>query len=184
MKIFKRNEDQYTFFSRLVFFLFISILANYCNYQNNIPEQKLDFGYTSIESLIIETFRVVKEQDEKTFDYIRLQDKEFKKLVYPYLPEAKQGITPVDYWSWLVPDFIKGKKFLFEKMKSDIELVSIGKPKKILQFGPIKLHRNIPVTLGRPDGRGGYKDTAVYDNIFTAIVEIDGLYRLFNMTVD
>lgn len=148
------------------------------------PDQQLTFGYTSIENLIRETFRIIKHEDPMTFDYVMVSGNELKNVIFPHLPEAQNNISVEDYWGWVLPDRKKGKSFLFNKLPENIELISIGKPKKILKFGPVKLHRNIPVTLGERDEKGNLSKKTTFSKIFTAIVEINGLFRWLSITID
>ncbi len=155
----------------LLFFLFLFFFS--CS------EKTIEFanGEKSLEKLVNSITTAIKKNDEPLFRQKMITKKEFIKLVYPHLPEKKSGISGIDYWGLMIPDMIKGPRRALRKF-ANYEFVKIGQPKKVLHYGEIKIYRDIPITFKKDDNEISTSE------IFKAIVEYKGSFKLFNITFE
>jgi len=148
----------------------------------------LSKGFASAHELVQHQLNCIQTNDQKCFDAGLITYQEFKISVYPYLPEAKNaagGISLEDYWGWTVPDRLKAKKALFTRFGgAPLVKFTIGEPKKNMNLGAIKLHRDIPLYA---DFRNPEKNTIysmITTDFFKAVVEVNGQFKLLNMTYE
>lgn len=140
-------------------------------------------GFASIEVLAEHHLNCIATNDTACLNSQLLSFAEFHSSVYPYLPEAKDGsIAENDYWGWTLPDRQKAVKKLFERFggKRPTSL-KVGQPKKVMQLGPLKLHRDIPLSVVWTDEKSNKSETLSTSEILKAVVEIQGQYKLWNI---
>ncbi len=143
-------------------------------------------GYSSIEALAADHLNCIVANDAACLHSQLLSLAEFHNSVYPYLPEAKDGsIAENDYWGWTLPDRQKAVKKLLERFGgSKFTSLRIGQPKKVLNLGPLKLHRDVPLYAIWTDEKSKNTETLSTSEILKAVVEINGEYKLWNMTYE
>lgn len=148
----------------------------------------LSQGFASMQELIQHQLNCIETNDQKCFDSALISYQEFKMSVYPFLPEAKKttgSISLEDYWGWTVPDRIKATKALFARFGgAPLVKFTIGEPKKVMNLGAIRLHRDIPLYA---DFRNAEKQTIhsmITTDFFKAVVEVNGQFKLLNMTYE
>lgn len=148
----------------------------------------LSQGFSSIHDLVQYHLDCIQTNDQKCFEGRLISYQEFRNSVYPYLPEANKkvgGISEEDYWGWTLPDRIKATKALFTRFGgAPLVKFTIGVPKKTMNLGAIKLHRDIPLYA---DFRNPEKNTIhsmITTDFFKAVVEVNGQFKLLNMTYE
>ncbi len=115
--------------------------------------------------------------------YFTISQREFHDLLYPHLPE-KGTIPEADYWFMVHNDTIKSLSAAMDVFPG-ARLVDIGNPAKKVQYGSLVIHRDIPVTVEFPSRVEGVPATRkTYPDMFKAVVEINGVYRLWNFDFD
>jgi hypothetical protein len=117
-----------------------------------------------------------------------LSYKEFTDSVYASLPEGKDPVANISadvYWGWILPDRKKGLKKLFERF-GGMKLVSytLGEPKKIMKLDRINLQRDIPLQVEFFDMKEKKKHILTSSEILKAVVEVNGQFKLWNLTYE
>jgi len=163
-------------------------------------EKSFAYGFLSKDDLIQKVFfqlsrekkHIKKPGQEKNsgndcrlsvISYFTISQREFHDLLYPHLPE-KGTIPEADYWYMVHNDTIKSLAAAMDVFPG-ARLVNIGNPAKKVQYGPLIIHRDIPVTVEFPshvEGVPAIRKT--YPDLFKAVVEINGVYRLWNFDFD
>ncbi len=117
-----------------------------------------------------------------------LSYKEFTASIYASLPEGKDpvaNISPDVYWGWILPDRKRGIKKLMERF-GGMKLVNytLGEPKRVMKLDGIKLHRDIPLFAEFLDAKDNKKHQLSSSEILKAVVEVDGSFKLWNLTYE
>ncbi len=153
--------------------------------KKNIP---LNGAFDKVTALAEHQLRCLETNDVACFNRGLLTYQEFHDSVYQYLPEGKDKVANISedvYWGWTLPDRKKAVKKLFEQF-GGMKLVSftVGTPKKILNLDSMKLHRDIPLDVEWLDAKQNKKAFIHSTEILKAVVEVNGQYKLWNMTYE
>ncbi len=145
-------------------------------------------GFSSPKALVEYHLGCIAANDEKCFSSALLTRQEFRSSVYPYLPEAKEkggGISEADYWAWTVPDRAKAVRAVFTRFGgARLVKVNIEKPRKIIDAGPIRILRDIPIFADFENPQTKTVHSMITTDLFKAVVEIQGKYKLWNSTYE
>lgn len=148
----------------------------------------LSQGFGSIQDLVQYHLNCIQTNDQKAFEARLITQKEFHDSVYPYLPEANQkagGVAEEDYWAWTIPDRMKATKALFTRFGgAPLVKFTVGDPKKIMKLGAIKLHRDIPIYADFRNPEKGTVHSMITSDFFKAVVEVNGEFKLLNLTYE
>jgi len=140
--------------------------------------EPLRFGYSSLESLTQHMASLLIQGREETFRELMLSDGEFKASVHPQLSKNPKNNMPAqDYIFFVRTASEKGINNLFKEatLFKDASF-SFGKPAKTEKWGDLIVHKNIPLII-----KSGEQEF-VSDKVFSAVVEKDGLFRLWSTT--
>lgn len=147
---------------------------------------KADFD--SIRSVVDFHTAQIAANDSTAFTSRLVTAREFHDSIYSHLPEAKDASGRIDenvYWGWLMPDRLKSTKKIFAAYGGlKLTKLEIGEAKKVIKSGSIRIHRDIPVyaEFQDKDGKGIQKLNTT--ELFKAIVEVNGRFKLWNMNYE
>lgn len=155
--------------------------------ENVVP---LKSGFSSIQALVDFQMQKLSANDMTAYRSGILSFREFTDSVYPHLPESKTSghIDAEDFWGWTIPDLIKAETRLFRKFGGlKLLRLEILPAQSIAEFGPIRVHRNIGVQADfekrLPNGKSELVSISSRE-IYTAVVEIRGFFKLWNSTFE
>lgn len=144
--------------------------------------------FESVKEMVEYHLRCIEKNDAKCFSERLLTYQEFQASVYKELPEGKDKVSNIDqnvYWGWILPDRKKSIKKLFERYGgTKILSYTIGEPKKTMQLDSIKLHRDVPIFVNFQDAKTGKTETLSSAEVFKAIVELNGKFKLWSMNYE
>jgi hypothetical protein len=165
--------------STLFFALSLSL-----NCGRKIPSLK--DGFASIR--VVPEYQLAKlaENDKAGFEARLVSRQEFHDSVYQNLPEAKDAsIDENVYWGWIQPDRLKSVKKIFEAYGGKKLLkFEVGEAKKVIKSGPMRIHRDISVYAEFQAKDGKSIEKLNTSELFKAIVEVNGKFKLWNMNYE
>jgi len=145
-------------------------------------------GFDSIESVAKFHLAQISANNANAFTARLVTRQEFHDSVYQHLPEATDDsgkITESDYWGWLIPDRMKSLKKIFAAF-GGLKLIrfQLEAPKKVITTGRIRIHRDIAIhaEFESHDGKTVQKLSSA--ELFKAVVEVRGQYKLWNMNYE
>lgn len=148
----------------------------------------LEKPFSSLPELAEYHLRCIETNDGACLNARLLTFTEFHRSVYSELPEAKDKIGNISedvYWGWTLPDRKKAVKKLLENFGGK-KLIgfTLGQPKKIMKLEGLRIHRDIPVTAEWFDSKENQRIFMTTPDFLKAVVEIDGGYKIWNMTYE
>lgn len=143
-------------------------------------------GFASLEELAEYHLRCIELGDQGCLEKRLLSFTEFRDSVYPVLPEAKQNTVSLnDYWGWTLPDRQKAIKNYFSQFAGKKLLkFQLGDAKKVLKFGPLKIHRDVLIITDWLEKDQKNMQTYATRNLLKAVVELNGQFKIWNMVYD
>jgi len=153
------------------------------NFKTGVPDEKLDFGYSTYSILVRDMGKLLAERKKAEFTRMMLTRDSFEKYIYGSLPEGTQkNPMPVDDY-WLMTTGKTGNAILeffnYFNGSKKIEFVTMKDPVKVKKFDNITIYYRIPVTFKDENNR-----TKTYNNIFSTVVCKDHLCRLWSVDVE
>jgi len=148
----------------------------------------LDHPFADIQGLCEHHLRCIEANNRPCFERSLLTYKEFHDSVYQELPEAKDKVGNISedvYWAWTLPDRKKSMRKLFDQF-GGMKLLEtrIGEPKKIIRLENIRLHRDIPVYAVFYSAKENKNVTLISSEIFKAVVEVNGQFKIWSSTYE
>jgi len=160
-------------YQRLLTVLLVSLVLSSCS-------RPLSTRASSLEDAADYHLTALLDGDPTAFHATLMTFEEYAELVHPHLPEAERMSADTKWKAFTGvrrPANVSFKVGLYNQKGWKLE--NVETPRDTFDYGKIKVHRRIPVTLVREvDGR---KETRRDDSLLGVVIERGGRFMILNV---
>lgn len=167
---------------KILIITILSCISLQCNSKTN--EKKLNYGFSSLDEFTTNMTSFLEKNNKDLFIYFYLSREEFDQVIYSNLPEANQSapMPKNDYWLLSAYENEKAANFYFqEAKKSKWKITKIHKPEKVNKYEDVTVYK---VSFDYTFELNGEEKVGKNSDLFRAIVEHNGIYRLWSSGLD